>query len=283
MTRTRIAASAAVLAAALAWTPVGAFAADDPVVAIVNGEKIVKSQLVQAQRLLPKQYQQIPLAQIFPGLVDSVVDAKLAAADARTRKMDEDPEFRSQMARIEEQLLQRMVLSKEMEGAVTAEAMQAQYKKMVAGLEAREELHARHILVKTEDEAKAIIEALKKDTDFAKMAKEKSTGPSGQSGGDLGFFGPGQMVPAFEKAAFALKKGEITSTPVQTKFGWHVIKAEERRKAEVPSFEKLAPQIQNQVSQEKASAYVAKLRKGAKIERFDLNGKPLPGDAAKPK
>jgi len=281
MTRIRSALRAVAVAAALSWSTAGVLAAEDPVVATVNGEKILKSHLIEAQRLLPPQYQKIPMEQIFPGLVDSVVDAKLASADARVRKMHEDPAFKSQMARIENQLLQRMVLQKEMESGVTDEAVQARYKKMAAGMGEKEEIHARHILLKTEDEAKAVIESLKKDADFAKLAKEKSTGPSGPGGGDLGFFAKGQMVPAFEKAAFALDKGEYTDTPVQTKFGWHVIKLEGKRKAEVPPFEKMAEQLRGQISQERATSYIEKLRGAAKIERFDLDGKPL--TAAKPK
>lgn len=272
-----------VFAALVGFVAVASAAEDDPVVAIVNGHKITKSHLEEAQQLLPKQYQAVPLEQIFPALVDSIVDTKLAAADGRKRKLHEDPAFRARIARIEDQLLQRMVLQDEMTQAISEDALKKRYDKMVAGLSKNEEVHARHILLKTEDEAKAVIEELGKGGDFAELAKKKSTGPSGPNGGDLGFFGKGQMVPAFEKAAFALSKGEVGADPIKTQFGFHVIKVEDRRKAEVPGYDSVVEQLRNEISQERGSAYVDKLREGAKVTRFTLDGKPLEDKKAKPK
>ncbi len=266
---------AAALAVSLAWSPADVRAAEDPVVAIVNGAKIHKSMLVAAQQLLPKQYQQIPLEQIFPALVDTVVDMKLAAADARAQKVHETENFKILMARIEDQMLQRSVLQKQIEGAVTDEKLNARYQEMVKSSGSAAEVHARHILVKTEDEAKKIIKDLQGGADFEATAKEKSTGPSGPNGGDLGFFAKGQMVPAFEKAAFALEKGKITDTAVKTQFGWHIIKVEDKRTAEPPTFESVKQKLQSELTQEAGAAYTDKLRAAAKIERFDLDGKPI--------
>lgn len=254
----------------------------DPVVAVVNGHKIMKSHIEEAQQLLPRQYQQVPLEQIYPALVDSLIDTHLAAADARTKKMDQDKDFRSRMSRIEEQLLQRMVLEKEMTAAISDEALKKRYDKMVTGMASNEEVHARHILLKTEDDAKAVIKELSKGADFAELAKKKSTGPSGPNGGDLGFFGKGQMVPEFEKAAFAMSKGAVSPDPVKTQFGYHVIKVEERRKAEVPKYDAVVEQLRGEISQERGSAYVEKLRSGAKVTRFALDGKPLEEPKTKP-
>jgi peptidyl-prolyl cis-trans isomerase C len=242
----------------------------------------MKSHIEEAQQLLPRQYQQVPLDQIYPALVDSLIDTHLAAADARSKKMDQDKEFRSRMSRIEEQLLQRMVLEKEMTAAISDEALKKRYDKMVAGMASNEEVHARHILLKTEDDAKAVIKELSKGADFAELAKKKSTGPSGPNGGDLGFFGKGQMVPEFEKAAFAMSKGAVSTDPVKTQFGYHVIKVEERRKAEVPKYDAVVEQLRGEISQERGSAYVEKLRSGAKVTRFALDGKPLEEPKAKP-
>ena len=254
----------------------------DPVVAVVNGHKIMKSHIEEAQQLLPRQYQKVPLDQIYPALVDSLIDTHLAAADARSKKMDKDKDFRARMSRIEEQLLQRMVLEKEMTAAISDEALKKRYDKMVAGMASNEEVHARHILLKTEDDAKAVIKELAKGADFAELAKKKSTGPSGPNGGDLGFFGKGQMVPEFEKAAFAMAKGAVSTDPVKTQFGYHVIKVEERRKAEVPKYDAVVEQLRGEISQERGSAYVEKLRSGAKVTRFALDGKPLEEPKTKP-
>ena len=273
----RLTLGAAALAVTLSITPGGVLAADDdPVVATVNGTKILKSMLVTAQQLLPEQYQKIPLMQIYPALVDTVIDMKLSAADARKKRLHETKEFKVLMSRIEDQMLQRTVLQAEMDKALTEEALKRRYDGLIADEKSSTEVHARHILVKTKEEATDIIEQLQNGASFEVTAKEKSTGPSATSGGDLGFFGKGQMVPEFEKAAFSLRKGKFTDTPVKTQFGWHIIKLEDRRKSEPPSFDSIKQKLQTEISQETGAEYVSGLRKEAKIERFDLDGKPLP-------
>ena len=273
----RLTLGAAALAVTLSMTPGGVLVADDdPVVATVNGTKILKSMLVTAQQLLPEQYQKIPLMQIYPALVDTVIDMKLSAADARKKRLHETKEFKVLMSRVEDQMLQRTVLQAEMDKALTEEALKRRYDALIADEKSSTEVHARHILVKTKEEANDIIEQLQNGASFEVTAKEKSTGPSATSGGDLGFFGKGQMVPEFEKAAFSLRKGKFTDTPVKTQFGWHIIKLEDRRKSEPPSFESIKQKLQTEISQETGAEYVSGLRKEAKIERFDLDGKPLP-------
>ena len=249
---------------------------EDTIVAKVNGLKIYKSMLVSAQRLLPQQYQKIPLEQIYPALVDTVIDMKLSAADARRRNLHKTGDFKVLMARIEDQMLQRTALQNEIDKALTDEALKKRYNDLIKKSETSSELRARHILVKTESDAKAIIKELNEGADFEATAKSKSTGPSGPNGGDLGFFGKGQMVPEFEKAAFALDEGEITSSPVKTQFGWHIIKVEGYRKTEPPTFASVKQKLETEISQEVSAAYVSALRKLAKIERYDLDGKSLP-------
>ena len=137
-------------------------------------------------------------------------------------------------------------------------------------------MSARHILVEKEDDAKAIIAALDKGADFATLAKEKSTDPAKDNGGDLGFFSREDMVPEFADAAFKLQKGEYTKTPVHSQFGWHVIKVEDRRTAAPPSFEDSKQQLTNELAREVIGAKIKDLRSGAKIEMFALDGSPLP-------
>jgi peptidyl-prolyl cis-trans isomerase C len=153
--------------------------------------------------------------------------------------------------------------------------------KQIAG---EQEVHARHILVETEDEAKAIEAELKKGADFAQLAKEKSKDPGGAAdGGDLGFFTKDQMVPEFSAVAFTLEPGKI-SDPVKSQFGWHVIKVEEKRNRKAPDFEQVKPQIETYVTRKAQAEYVAKLREAAKVERMDHaanTAAPAP-DAAKP-
>ncbi len=244
------------------------WAQENPVVAKVNGLEITRSDVVEAQKLLPEQYRKIPFDQIFPTLLDSVIDSHLSAADARKQGMDKEDAFKKEMQRIERQILQRNVLTKTINAAVTEESLKSAYAKMTASASGNSEIHARHILVKTEAEATAVIADLDKGTDFAELAKTKSTGPSGPNGGDLGFFGRGQMVPAFEKAAFELDKGAYTTTPVKTQFGYHVILQEDKRAKAPPSYAQAEPQLRSELSQAAGGFYMGELRKAAKIEKF---------------
>lgn len=253
-------------------------AEEDPVVATVNGNKIYLSDVKQTYERLPQQYRQVPFDSISSGLIDSLIDVQLTAADARRLKLQDTKEFKDQMARIEEQILQRMALARAFKAGMTDDALKARYQETIKKLAGAEQIKARHILLKTEDEAKKVIGALKKGGDFAKLAKEKSTGPSASDGGSLGFFGKGQMVPAFEKVAFALKKGAYTEAPVKTQFGWHVIQVEDRKKADVPAFKEVEQNLRNELSQEAGTAYIAKLRKAAVITRPKAGGEPKKGD-----
>ena len=273
-------ASAALLALALAATAGHpGFAAEDTVVATVNGHDILLSDVRAAHKRLPQQYQQVPFENIFPGLVDSLIDTRLAAVDARRQNLHEQQEFKDQMARIEDQVLQRIALSKIIKEGVSDADVQARFKQSAKEMAASEQIKARHILLDTEDEAKTVIDELKKGGDFAALARERSTGPSASDGGKLGFFGRGQMVPAFEAAAFKLKKGAFTEIPVKTQFGWHVILVEDRKKAEAPSFEDMEQFLRNELSQEAGTAYIKRLRGGAGIVRFNADGSPLEGTA----
>jgi peptidyl-prolyl cis-trans isomerase C len=249
----------------------GAMAEDDPVVAVVNGTKILKSELMAARENLPEEYRPIPIEQIYPVLLSSLVDSKLVAADAKSRKLDEEEGYKDRLAQIADQVLERYAVRQAIEEAVTDEKLRAEYDSRSKGA-AGKEVSARHILVKTNDEAMAIIKQLDGGADFAELAKEKSTGPSGANGGSLGYFAKGQMVPPFEEAAFALEDGSYTKEPVQTQFGFHVIKVEESRAVTPPSFEQSVDEIRNELAQAAAAQYIEDLRGAAEIERFNIDG-----------
>jgi len=258
---------------ALAASP--ASAEEDPVVAAVNGVEIRLSQAQAAHKRLPEQYQRVPFETIFPGLVDSLIDTRLAADNARREKLHETEKFKVQIAWITDQVLQRLMLSKTMEGTVTDAAVRARYEEEAKKLAATEQIKASHILLKTEEEAKKVLALLDKGGDFAELAKKNSTGPSASDGGSLGFFGRGQMVPVFEKAAYALKAGTYTKKAVKTQFGWHVIKVDDRKRPDPPSFETMEPELRNALFQETGAALIMKLRKEAEISLFNLDGTPL--------
>ncbi|SCA56764.1 PpiC-type peptidyl-prolyl cis-trans isomerase [Candidatus Terasakiella magnetica] len=251
---------------------------EDRVVATVNGANIFYSELVEAQKSMGGQAQAMPLEMIQGILVNSIADRKLVAAAARMQGVHKTDNFKKRMMGIEEHVLQREFLTKFAEAKMTDKAVKAAYDEMIKGFEPKKEVHARHILVKTQEEAEALIKELKGGADFVELAKTKSTGPSGPNGGDLGFFGQGMMVPEFEKAAFAMKAGEFSTEPVKTNFGYHVIKVEEFRKSEAPKLEEAEEQIKGKIANDAVTAYVAELRKKAKIKLFDENGKEIKED-----
>jgi peptidyl-prolyl cis-trans isomerase C len=253
----------------------------DPVVAIVDGLAINLSELEEGRSRLPQQARTMPLAAIFAPLLGAIIDTKLVAAAARKEGMLEDAELKRVMARVEEQILERALLSSLIEKGVTDEVLKTRYERLVADTSNEEEVSARHILLAKEEDAKAVIEELAKGTDFAELAKKKSEGPSKDQGGDLGFFKESAMVPEFAKAAFSMKKGEVTQTPVKTQFGWHVIKVEDRRTAQPPAYAAAEGKLRQDLAREIAESYRQDLRDKAKIERFNADGSPVAEKAKK--
>jgi len=241
-------------------------AAKDFVVATVNGISIMESDISGFYNTLPPQYKQAPYAQIRSQLVERMIEQTLVADAARKSGLHMDPDVKQRIISIERSLLNEAYLSRIMEAELTEAKIRDAYQKSIALQPKREEVRARHILVKTKIEADAVIAQLKKGVDFVKLAKEKSTGPSGKNGGDLGFFADGQMVPPFTKAAFALEKGQFTDTPVKTQFGYHVIKLEDRRVAGQENYEKASAKIRTQMQDKVFEKIMTRLRAKAKIK-----------------
>ena len=264
----------AVTAAAQAPAPAPAPApAADPVVATVNGQTIRLSDVQRQQATLPEQYRALPLHMIFPALLDQMVDRRLMIAEARKAEIQKSDEYKRRLADLEERLAQDVWLTREVERRVTADLIKARYEKKIKELPPEDEVSARHILVEKEEDAKKIIEDLGKGGDFGAIAKEKSTDKaSGAEGGDLGWFKKGDMVPEFAEAAFALEKGKVTTAPVKTKFGFHVIRLEDRRKAPPPPLAELEDELKGELTKEAFSGMIESLRKAAKIEKFNMDG-----------
>lgn len=255
----------------------------DPVVAIVNGQQVRLSELEIAQQSLPQQYRSMPLQAVFPALLERIIDSKLVVQEGKKTKTNEDPAFKKRMAFVEEQVLQDFWIQREISRLVTLEKIQQKYQERLKSMPAEDEVHARHILVATEDEAKAIIAELKKGTPFDKIAKDKSTDKaSGAEGGDLGWFKKSDMVKEFADAAFALKKGELSEAPIKTQFGFHVIKIDDRRTAPPPALEELSEQIREEMAREAVTAQLDKIRAGSKIEKFNMDGTKVEAAPAAP-
>jgi peptidyl-prolyl cis-trans isomerase C len=256
--------------------------ADDPVVASVDGKPIYRSEVELQARSLPQQYRQLPFATVYPVLLNQVIDRKLVAAEVGRQGLEDDPEVKKRMADIRERIIHEIYLSRRDQIAVTEAALRKRYERQVKDAPAVKEAHARHILVKTEKEAIAVIAELENGAEFAATAKAKSIGPSAARGGDLGYFKREQMVPPFAEAAFALKPGKMTKKPVKTQFGWHIILTEDIREVKPPSFEKKREQLHTEMSREVVRAEMFRLRKSTKIERFNQDGSPVVKPPVKP-
>jgi len=265
------------LAAAIACAPLAAMA-DDAVVAKINGVDIKQSDLDFAASEVGAQLANFPPADRRRMLLQFVIENELMAEAATQAALESGPTFDDRLKYHRRRALRDAYYDKSVRNAVTEEEAKKVFDEKIAGLKPEEEIHARHILVATEAEAKEVEERLKKGEDFATLAKEKSKDPSAE-GGDLGFFSRGQMLKPFEDAAFALKEGEI-SDPVQTQFGWHIIKVEEKRTRPLPTFDQVKDQIMAQLTAQKAKETIRGLNANAKIEITDPQIKKSMQDAA---
>jgi peptidyl-prolyl cis-trans isomerase C len=241
---------------------------NDPVIARVNGVDIKQSDITVAEDDLGNEAHQAPPEIKREQIIGYLADIILVSQAAEKDNLRDDPEFKRRQVFVSNKILMGMMLTKRAKDAATEEQMRKVYDDAVKPMANEEEVRARHILVETEDEAKAILEQLKGGADFATLAKEKSKDPGGAEGGDLGFFTKGQMVPEFSEVAFKMYEGQL-SNPVKSQFGWHIIKMEEKRKRPVPEFDKVKDQIEAYVGRRAQTEFVAQLREGAKIERLD--------------
>jgi peptidyl-prolyl cis-trans isomerase C len=262
-------------------------AAPDPakVVATIDGQAITEADLALAQASVDQQYAQLPPEQRRAAAFMAIMEIQLLAKKAFAEGLDKDPDFQRRMAFLKQRALHSEVIDKDVGAKITDEEVRARYDKQMADTPPVNEVKARHILVKTKEEALEIIKQLDGGADFEKLANEHTTDPSGKTtGGDLGYFAPGQMVPEFEKAAFALEIGAYTKEPIQSQFGWHVIKVEDKRAQQPPAFDQVKNEIRSLVFRDKYFAMVTELRASAKVDVADPELKKAVDamDAAKP-
>lgn len=234
----------------------------DSVVATVNGEKITVGQMVLLRNSLPPEYTNLPDDVLFRGILDQLIQQSVMATSVREEPAMVAIALQNERRRLRADIAVDAALS----AAVTEEAIAAAYEARKASSSGDKEYHTAHILVATEDEAKNMIKLLGEGADFAALAKEHSTGPSGPSGGDLGWKPAGWAVGPFDEAMLALEPGQI-SEPVQTRFGWHVIKMHETRVAEMPSLDMLREELSAEIEERALSARIDELTKSAEIDR----------------
>lgn len=256
---------------------VAANSASAAVLAKVNGKEITDEDLkIAAEDLGSSLPAQLDGKTREAYLLDYLIDGQLIVQKALAEKLDQDPEFPKKLAYFREKLLMESVLSKLSKDALTDDAMKKTYDEAAKGQKPETEVHARHILVATEDDAQAALKRIKAGEDFAKVAKEVSKDP-GTEGGDLGWFTKDRMVPEFAEAAFKLEPGQV-SNPVKSQFGWHIIKLEGKREKPFPSFEEVKDQVARYVVQKAQNDLIVKLRADAKIERTTPETAPAKPD-----
>lgn len=246
--------------------------AEKKLVAKVDGENIYLSEILEMAKQLPREYQKLSLDTVFPSLLSRAIDARLVRSAGIKKGFSTDPEVKKRLKEIEGQIVSEVFLKKTISSQITEAALQKLYAETKSEMAGEEEVKARHILLNDEDKAIKLIKSLKDGAEFSGTAAKHSTGPSASSGGDLGWFTRGQMVPEFSEAAFKLKPGQIVDQPVKTQFGWHIILVEDRKKAAPPSFDEAQGQLASKLSQTLLAGLLEKLRGNAEIERFDISG-----------
>jgi peptidyl-prolyl cis-trans isomerase C len=251
----------------------------DPVLARANGVDIRQSDLALAEDEVGASMPQMPPDQKREYLITYLAEIIILSQAADAQKIGDRPDVKHRIDVERNRVLMETLLKDAGQAAVTDEAMHKVYDDAVKQMPPEQEVHARHILVATEAEAKDIEAQLKKGADFATLAKEKSKDPGAADGGDLGYFTKDQMMPEFAEAAFKLDKGQI-SDPVKTQFGWHIIEIEDKRIKPTPTFDELNSQIQTYVEHRAQADLVQKLRSAANIERLDQPAPPAADPSA---
>ena len=271
---------AAALLVQLAFAAPVRAADGDPVIARVNGTEIRASDLAIAEEDVGSNLPMTGEAR-HEYLTKYLSDMILVAQAAEAKKVQDREDFKRRLAYSRDKLLMEMMLQQEGKASISEGALHQLYDEAIKQMAGEKELHASHILVDTEDEAKAILAELKKGGDFAAIAKQKSKDPGAANGGDLGYFTQDQMVPEFAQAAFKLEPGQL-SDPVKTQFGWHVIKVEEKRDRPIPEFDKVRDQLESFLARRTQADLINKLRAQANIEKVEAAPELAPAPVPSP-
>lgn len=245
--------------------------ADKGVAAKVNGEIIYVNDLKQSYADHPQIQNKVPFEEFYAKTLDVFVNSKLVYQAAEKAKIEDTPEYQRQLVTAKEDLARKLYLEKQVEEKATDAEVQKLYDEYKAKFESQKEIKAKHILVDSESKANEVISKLKKGEDFVKLANEYSKDQV-----ELGYFTKDMMVPEFSNAAFSMDKGEFSKSPVKTEFGYHVILVEDIRASKPLELKEIEPQLKNMVTQKVIAGIFEDLRNNAKVERFGLDGTPIP-------
>lgn len=238
------------------------------VLAKVDGSPITRAELNKAFNIDPAQLGGISEEQLYPVLAEQLINRKLIDVAAGKKITDRNKALREELENAKTQIRRNIYLETIFDEEIDDEMLEKSYEAYVAQMPNVNEINARHILVKEKAEAEKLIKQLNDGADFETLARENSIGPSASKGGDIGYFAEGDMVKEFSDAAFALKKGAITKTPVKTQFGWHVIKVEDARKRPVPSLDEVRESLKNSLKPQILNAHMEELREKFNVVKY---------------
>lgn len=246
-------------------------------IATVDGQEIRQADVSALVATLPPQTQQLPREQLLPLVLQELINNKILVKLARRDGLDKEPEFERQIKSAAEQILRQIFLEQLSEAALNDEAIQKYYDENIGSAKGNVEVRARHILLETEEDALAVVEEIESGGNFEQLARDRSTGPSAPAGGDLGYFTRDAMVAPFAEAAYAMAVGEV-SEPVQTRFGWHVIKVEDRRETAPPPLEQVRDEITRQLFRQVVQNTISGERENSEVVLYDAQGNPIEVD-----
>ena len=246
-------------------------------IATVDGQEIRQADVSALVATLPPQTQQLPREQLLPLVLQELINNKILVKLARRDGLDKEPEFERQIKSAAEQILRQIFLEQLSEAALNDEAIQKYYDENIGSAKGNVEVRARHILLETEEDALAVVEEIESGGNFEQLARDRSTGPSAPAGGDLGYFTRDAMVAPFAEAAFAMAVGEV-SEPVRTRFGWHVIKVEDRRETAPPPLEQVRDEITRQLFRQVVQNAISGERENSEVVLYDAQGNPIEVD-----
>ncbi len=249
---------------------------ENPVLAKVDGQEIRRLEVMNLVNAMPPQMRQIPLMQLYPMALEQVIANKIVDAKAVNSGLENDKDVQKQVFDAKQQIIRAKFLENEIKSRVSEERIRAKYEEYLKNFPDIEEVKAAHILVDDEKLAKEIIKKLDKGADFAALAKEYSKDGSAQNGGDLGYFAKNEVVPEFAEVAFSTKVGTYAKKPVKSDFGYHIVRVDEKRKRPPEAYEKIAPMLEQELHRVAFEEIMSEWKSAAKIERFDINGNPIP-------
>lgn len=247
----------------------------NPVVATVNGEEITRLEVFQFIQNLPQETRQLPLQNLFPVALNQVINARVVNEKVEDVDLPDDPEVERQLEQAREQIVRNVYIQNQVSERITDERLQQLYQQYSENFPEVMEARAAHILVEDRSTAQDILSQLQEGADFAELAQEFSIDATADQGGQLNYFTQTDVVPEFGEAVFSAEIGEVIDEPVESEFGYHIIKVQERRIRPVPPFEEARPFLEAQLRRAVLDQVIAEWRQEADVTRFDINGNPV--------